>query len=109
MFWKKFPKKKPKKDGWYICTVEVPGQQRYVMDLYWYSESQSFKDNRRRHVFDIYKVLGYDDETNDHTNHIFTDNLCDRTINVKAWKNTPKAYMKGFIKEYDPYENIKDE
>lgn len=49
--WKLFKKKKPKENGWYLCTVEVPGQQRYVMDLYWYNETQRFIDNRRQSIF----------------------------------------------------------
>ena len=48
MFWKLFKNKKPTKNGWYQCTVEVPNQQRYVMDLYWDNKSQKFKDNRRQ-------------------------------------------------------------
>jgi hypothetical protein len=28
--WKRFNKTKPKEKGWYLCTVEVKGFQRYV-------------------------------------------------------------------------------
>lgn len=97
--WKLFKKKKPKTNGWYLCTVEVPGQQRYVMDLYWYNETQRFIDNRRQSIFDVYAVYGYSDETKMQDNRLYTIGLCDRTENVIAWKNVPKTYMKGFVKE----------
>ena len=97
--WKNFKKKKPKKNGWYICTVEVPGQQRYVMDLYWYGQVGRFKDNRRQTVFNDYSVYGYNDETGKCDKLLGSERLCDRTENVVAWKKNPKPYMKGFIKE----------
>ena len=92
MFWKRFNKKKPKKDGWYICTVEVENQQRYVMDLYWHSKSQQFRDNRRQNVFDVYDVLNYASKK------LYTENLCNRTNDVIAWRKQPKAYMTGFAR-----------
>ena len=96
--WNEFPRKKPKKNGWYQCTVEVPGQQRYVMDLYWYGETGRFIDNRRQNVFDTYKVYGCDGK------QLTTIPLCDRTTRVKAWCNMPDVYMIGFIKEEDIYD-----
>lgn len=99
MFWKIFKKKQPKKDGWYQCTVEVPGQQRYVMDLYWYGNVQRFRDNRRQTVFDYYHVFGYNDETGKNDKRMYTEDICDRTVDVIAWRKVPKPYMKGFIKE----------
>ena len=93
--WRKFPKNKPKKNGWYICTVEVPNQQRYVMMLYWYGErgeSGRFIDNNRQYVFDIYSVYGYSGSK------LTTCNLCDRTNSVVAFRKPPKSYMKGFKK-----------
>lgn len=93
MFWKIFKNKKPTKNGWYQCTVEVPNQQRYVMDLYWHNELQRFKDNRRQNVYDTYNVLNYKNEK------MYTERLCDRTENVVAWKKLPRTYMKGFVEE----------
>lgn len=94
--WRVFGKEKPKKDGWYICTVEVPRMQRYVMDLYWYGKNQRFKDNRKQLVFSDYDVYAYNDVTHEYDKPINTDSLCDRTENVIAWKKSPKPYMKGF-------------
>lgn len=94
--WRKFPKNKPKKNGWYICTVEVPNQQRYVMMLYWYGErgeSGKFIDNIRQTIFDVYDVYGYSGDK------LSTCELCDRTDGVVAFRKPPKSYMKGFIKK----------
>lgn len=88
--WKKFAKKKPKKDGWYQCTVEVRRQQRYVMDLYYYASSQRFVDNRRQNVFTEYTVIDWEEK------HLSTDLLCDRTDSVVAWRKMPRTYMRGF-------------
>lgn len=88
--WKAFPKHKPRKDGWYLCTVEVEGQQRYVMDLYYYSKGEKFLDNRVRNVFNSYNVYRYDGK------RLHKDHLCDRTKGVKYWKKLPEPNMKGF-------------
>ena len=98
--WHVFKKKKPKKEGWYQCTVEVPGQQRYVMDLYWYNRlGGRFRDNRRQNVFDSYIVYGYNDETRELNLRLYTEPLCDRTEGVIAWRKLPRTYMRGFRKE----------
>lgn len=96
MFWRLFKDKKPKKNGWYQCTVEISGQQRYVMDLYWYGELQRFKDNRRQSVFSDYDVYAYNDTTYEYDKPVNTNSLCDRTDDVVAWRKMPKPYMKGF-------------
>ena len=93
MFWKEFKKQKPSKSGWYQCTVEVPNQQRYVMNLYWWNDKQKFINNSSQMVFDIYKVLNIMDE------RMYTDSSCDRTEDVIAWKNIAKPFVKGFKKE----------
>lgn len=93
--WKEFPKIKPTKDRWYECTVEVPGQQRYTMNLYWYGdrgEDGKFIDNIRDNVCECYTVLGY-------KGNRLTDIGQDRTSSVVAWKKTSNPYMKGFIKD----------
>ena len=74
-------------------TIEVPGQQRYVMDLYWYCDRQVFRDNRVQRVFGTYQVLNYKGE------RIYRDDLCDRTDGVVAWRKIPRTYMRGFVKE----------
>lgn len=92
--WKKFPKVRPKNKGWYQCTVEVEGQQRYVMNLYWYPDRSKFIDNIRDNVCELYEVMSDGKRV--------TDIGQDRTKGVVAWREMPKPYMKGFIKEdYD--------
>lgn len=90
--WKVFNKEKPKEDGWYATTVEVKGQQRYVMSLYWNCKTQKFIDNIRQNVCEVYTVLDYKGD------RLF-DIGQDRTEGVVAWRKIPKAYMKGFVKE----------
>ena len=93
LLWNDFSKKKPTKKGWYSCTVEVEGFQRYVMNLYWHPDIKRFKDNIRQSVFDTYDVFG------DSNTKLYTIPLCDRTDSVKAWRKLPNTYMKGFVKE----------
>ena len=105
IFWRKFNKFRvptwPGKDGWYQCTVEVDGQQRYVMDLYWYKKARKWKDNRRQDVFNSYEVLvdKYDPEIGDYSERLYTEDIVDRTDDVIAWRKLPKVYMKGFIRK----------
>lgn len=96
-WWNKVIKKKPKKSGWYICTVEVPGQQRYVMDLWYNNSTGRWLDNRRQQIFNDYEVYGYNDETGKNDKRLSTISLCDRTNSVVAWRKLPKTYMKGFV------------
>ena len=90
--WNDINTKKPTKNGWYSCTVEVSGQQRYVMDLYWYSDRERFIDNRVKHIFEVYDVIG------DKGKKIEKYRLTDRTDSVVAWRKIPKPYMSGFVK-----------
>lgn len=100
MNWNLFSEKKPSKNGWYLCTVEVKNQQRYVMDLYWYNEKQTFEDNRVKHVFEVYTVLDY-------TGGRLTKNeVCDRTKGVVFWAELPAPNMDGFERKID-FEPIK--
>lgn len=94
MFWKRFDKVKPKEDGWYQCSIEFyvteNETQRYIMDLYWYSEAKRFIDNRRKNVFDEYDVYGYGSDNT--KKKLYRDNLVDRTDSVTAWRKVPKPY-----------------
>ena len=90
--WKLFNKTKPKEKGWYLCTVEVKGFQRYVMELYWYPDQQKFIDNIRQNVCETYFIKS------EITGERVYDIGQDRTKDVIAWKKNPKPYMKGFKK-----------
>lgn len=96
--WRDFKKEKPKKNGWYTCTVEVKGQQRYVRELYW--KGNHFKDNIREEMLLSYYVYSDDICTNPIQKRLTptnTRNLVYWTDSVVAWKKRPKAYMRGFV------------
>lgn len=105
MGWKRFNKYLittwPRRSGWYQCTVEINGQMRTVMDLYWCKPDKRFKDDRRQDVFDKYDVMvdKYDEKVGDYSEVIFNDALCDRTDDVVAWRPMVEPYMKGFVKK----------
>jgi len=88
--WELFSNSKPKNDKWYLCTVEIEGQQRYVMGLYWYSNEQKFIDNIRKNVCETYIV------TSNITGERLRDIGQDRTNSVIAWTEYPEPYMTGF-------------
>jgi len=92
--WKKFIEEKPKKNGWYSCTVEVKGQQRYVMNLYLYPEKNKFIDNIRESVCYTHRVVS-------HSGERIYDIGQDRTGDVIAWAELPSPYMIGFIFEIE--------
>lgn len=95
--WHIFRKTKPTADGWYTCTVEVPHQQRFVMDLYWYGDRRKFIDNIRQSVCETYTVTGFDGKR-------LYDIGQDRTSSVVAWKKKEGPYMTGFV-----YRSLEDE
>jgi hypothetical protein len=90
--WNDFNKQKPTEKGWYVCTVEVKNQQRYVMELYWYPETRRFIDNIRQNVCDTYTVMDY-------LGKRVYDMGQDRTASVVAWQDKPEPYMDGFVKK----------
>ena len=94
MFWHKVSKKKPKEDDWYLCTIDIPGYGRRIIELYYYAESGRFIDRIRQDVFNMYEVFAIDIFTKQYDKHITTDLLCDRTDCVVAWRKMPKAYTK---------------
>lgn len=115
MFWKKFPKYKPKKREWYQCTIEFGSDtyvQHYVMDLFWDDEYHNgegrFIDNRRQNIFDSYHVYSLDPvifkKDND---RLTTNHLCDRTAQVVAWRRLPKPYITKLYREI--HEKMKKE
>lgn len=99
MFWRRFPKKKPKKDGWYQCTIEFGSDhfiQHYVMDLFWdgkYAGVGRWKDNRRQEIFNTCHVYAFDPTVKAPNNRRLTTNhLCDRTDSVVAWRKMSKPF-----------------
>lgn len=86
--WKAYPKHKPKSDGFYLCTVGVPGGE-YTMILWYRTNSNQWIDIRRQSMFDAYTVINLLDR------EIHTDILCNRTKEVTYWKKRPKAKGKS--------------
>lgn len=104
--WKLFPNKRPKESGWYLCTVE--NGSRIPMLLYYNVGSGTFTDQTRASVFRTYEVMvtkqlentantEYIMPDNERMERIYTDEGCDRTANVIAWKDEPRVYM-GTVK-----------
>lgn len=87
--WRPYPKYKPKKDGWYICSIKYNDDEdsEYVMDLYYYSRLDEWRDNRRLDVYNSYEVRNYKGEK------MYRDNLCTRK-DVIAFKKLPKTYKR---------------
>lgn len=92
--WKPYPKYKPKKQGWYICSIRYGEEegQAYVMDLWWNEKLERWQDNRRINVFQLYEVFGYGKKINRNEKmRIYYDNTCYRN-DVIAFKRLPKIY-----------------
>lgn len=93
--WKPYPKYKPEKRDWYICSIRYgkDPDQAYVMDLFWDDRREVWKDNRRINVFQEYDVYGYgmDIRGNNVKKQLYYDNLCERD-DVIAFKKMPKIY-----------------
>ena len=93
--WKPYPKYKPEKRGWYICSIRYgkDPDQAYVMDLFWEDRREVWRDNRRINVFQEYDVYGYgmDIRGNNVKKQLYYDNLCERE-DVIAFKKMPKIY-----------------
>ena len=91
-FWRPYTWFKPKKDGWYQCTVaHGNGLNRpRVMDLYFRTWDSSWNDKRRQNVFDGYKVFESGRAPIDDY-RVYSDSECVR-IDVVAWRKLPRCY-----------------
>ena len=93
--WKPYPKYKPKKKGWYQCSIKYGEEQdeAYVMDLLWDDKREAWKDNRRLDVYQTYEVYGWGSNIIGQPvkERIWHDNLCERN-DVIAFKKLPKIY-----------------
>ena len=108
--WKPYPKYKPLKRGWYICSIrygEEPGQA-YVMDLFWDEKEEKWKDNRRLDVYNTYEVYGYNDETHLIDKRMYKDNLCYRNDVIAFKKYQEYTDEKSILFGYQKGEYIND-
>ena len=92
-FWRRYPRRKPKEDGFYLCTIPMGTTDGYVRKLMYSTRTDKWTDIYRQKVFDgyvVYKVCRAPIEEN----RVRTDGMCDRTDEVVAWKKIPKPYHK---------------
>lgn len=81
---RKNPDDLPKNDGWYYCWLRNDTID-YGMDLYFYIKNKKFIDNRRKDVFNVYKVMAFCGFPEGYK-QIYTDDTVDRTSEVIAWR-----------------------
>lgn len=93
--WHIFKKKKPKTQGWYLCTVYSHYSDykfgRQVIMLYYYPSRCRFINKLRQDVFATHRVNGIDNRW------LRTDTECDRTEDVIAWRKLPRVYKKTML------------
>ena len=89
--WRKYPRWKPKKEGYYLCTIpDMESGYSYVTRLYYNKFANQWVNNDRLSVFcgyNVFKVCRAPIQEN----QVYGDGLCDRTEDVIAWKKLPKA------------------
>lgn len=93
--WRKYPNKKPKVSGLYLCTVK-PGvntisRNRAVIPLYYDAYHDTWTNKQRVNVLEGYKVYKHGRPESTET-RVYSDELCDRTVDVIAWKEMTKPY-----------------
>ena len=89
--WRELSKEKPKKDGWYLCTLQTPGVDRHVEQLYWYGEIQQFKNKEIVDLYNSCDVYAYNRVTHDYDILLKDHRTDDQII---AWKHLPRVYSK---------------
>jgi hypothetical protein len=96
-FWRRYPRRKPKENGKYLCTVQYGDnlENSIVTELYYdYIDGGKWLDTKRQSVFDGYKVFAPGRHVCDAT-RVHTDSLCKRDF-VVAWKKLPAPYVSLF-------------
>lgn len=101
-FWIKYPRRKPKNEGWYQCVAQHGNgiNQPRVMDLYfWFKPDVGgvWVDRRRKDVFMGYKVYKASRAPIE-DNRVWEDSDCER-IDVVAWKKLPRVPRRWRKKE----------
>ena len=90
--WRKYPRWKPKEQGYYLCKIrpDLETGYSYVTRLYYNDRTKKWINNDRKSVFqgyNVYKVC----RAPIAENRVYEDGLCDRTDDVIAWKKLPKV------------------
>lgn len=89
--WRQLTIEKPKRDGWYQCTIELKDGERRVEQLYWYGSVQQFKNKQVLDIYDSCDVYAYNRVTHEY-DILVNDYVSDEK--VIAWKRLPKPYRK---------------
>lgn len=98
-YWRNYPKRKPTKDGLYLCTIDM-GAGIHIVKQLWYNTRQDKWINKERlSVFNMYDVYRCCLTPNDE-NRVIDDELCDRTDDVIYWRMLPKT-KKGKLDKKD--------
>lgn len=100
--WRRYPRRKPKVEGWYQCVVRHGNglNMPVVMDLYfWFKPDVGgvWVNRRRKEVFEGYKVYK-PCRSPIEDNRVWEDGPCER-IDVVAWKKIPRVPMRWRRKE----------
>lgn len=100
-FWRKYPRRKPKKSDMYQCLVRygLSGQveNHVILELYYSDWKDCWIDQRRSSVFSGYKVYQACRAPIE-DNRVMEDSLCTR-IDVIAWREMPKIPRRWRVKE----------
>lgn len=89
--WRVLSEEKPKKDGWYLCTVKLSDGDCHIEQLYWYGEIQQFKNKQVVDIYSTCDVYAYNRVT--HEYDILVKDYIPRE-QVIAWKKLPRVYKK---------------
>lgn len=92
-FWRPYRFFKPRKDGWYLCTVQdgYGVNEPKVLYLYFRKWDQRWINDTRQTVFDGYKVYE-SGKAPIEDYRVLTDIYCER-YDVVAWKKLPWCYI----------------
>lgn len=98
---RKYPNTKPRKSGWYICTVEnFSNKDRYRIELHYDRNSDNFIDKKGEIMAEIFfdKIVKNNYK---YQRDVFKQYVTNKTSLVKYWKKVSKPKLTGFkqIKE----------
>lgn len=92
-YWRSYPRRKPKEDGSYLCTVDMGGGVCLVRQLWYNVRTDKWVNKDRLSVFDGYVAYKPCRATIEE-NRVYKDSLCDRTDEVIYWRMLPKVKRK---------------
>lgn len=91
--WIRYPRRKPKKDGPYLCMVSWEGimNESKLVILHYNVSEDKWINKQRKLVFDGYKVYKQCREPLEY-NRVYEDGLCEMSHVVIAYRRLPKIY-----------------